>query len=55
MAIACFGVGAGHMSQKLSRILMLSFIALVIVASLFGPWGISLILGSLAAACAVMA
>lgn len=41
------------MTQKRSTYLMGAFIGLVIIAGLFGPWGISVILGALATACAL--
>ena len=39
------------MNCKTSDVLMAGFIVSVILAGLFGPWGISLVLGLLACAC----
>lgn len=39
------------MTRKKTPWIMVSFIGLVIVAGLFGPYGISLVLGALSAVC----
>ncbi len=39
------------MPRKKTPFIMVGFIGLVIIAGLFGPYGISVVLGALSAAC----